>query len=219
MASSSETGHAVNISNFKLLIDRGTGLNASYNPSNPALTIVNMTAQWTTTKTAQNDLTTALANIKQPINAREALFQPLTKLVTRIIGSLNSTTASKNVKKDVKGIADTLRGFRPKKPKITEGVTGTATEQSISNSQQGYVQKADHFKQLIELLKTIPEYAPNETELQTVTLDGLYDDLDGANNNIGTILTTAINARITRDNNLYAPGTGIIDVAAACKLI
>jgi hypothetical protein len=37
------------------------------------------------------------------------------------------------------------------------------------------VQKADHFKQLIELLKTILEYEPNETELQTVTLDGLND--------------------------------------------
>ena len=64
MASTSETGHAVNISNFKLLIDKCASFGAGYNPSNTNLTIANMTILWTTATGFHLTFTTALMNSK-----------------------------------------------------------------------------------------------------------------------------------------------------------
>lgn len=71
MASNSETGHSVNISNFKLMIDKCTAFGAPYNPSNTDLTIANMTTLWTTGDTAHQTLTSAIQTAKNPINARK----------------------------------------------------------------------------------------------------------------------------------------------------
>ena len=90
MASNSETGHAVNISNFKLLIDTCTAFGIKYNPSNTSLTIANMTAQWTAAKDANSALINSNAAAKEPINEREILFAPIINLVTEQITMLNS---------------------------------------------------------------------------------------------------------------------------------
>ncbi len=116
--STSETGHAVNISNFKLLIDACTSFGADYQPSNEALLLPAMMEQWTAVGEANAALSKAEADMKEPINQREELFAPLGKLVTRVVNALNSTKASEGVKKDAKGIADRIRGMnRSKKPK------------------------------------------------------------------------------------------------------
>lgn len=214
MASNSETGHSVNISNFKLLIDKCTAFGVAYNPSNTDLTIVNMTTKWTTGDTAHQTLTSAIQTAKNPINARQILFDPSDKLVTRTLNYFESTKASAQIKKDAKGLADRYRGFGIDVAKLPDGTPDPA---DVSTSHQGFVQKADTFKQLIDLYKSEPLYAPNETELQTATLTTLYNAMKAANDNIGTILAPVETARITRDKALYEEETGMVDVSAACK--
>ncbi|MCX6198590.1 MAG: hypothetical protein NTY88_05130 [Bacteroidetes bacterium] len=215
MASSTETGNAVNISNFKLLIDKCTGFGATYNPGNTDLTIANMTTKWTAAGAAQDTINTALQNSKQPINAREEMFKPLSKGATRVLNYLNSTSALKGVKKDAKGLADKIRGFGKKKAKPAEG--GAPAEEGVSTSHQSYVQRADSVKQLIELLKTVPQYTPNETDLKVTELEIYYGQIKAANDNIGTIIAPVEDARIARDHVLYDEETGIVDLALACK--
>jgi hypothetical protein len=214
MASNSETGHSVNISNFKLMIDKCTAFGVTYNPSNTDLAVANMTTQWTTTDAAHQTLTAAMQNAKAPINARQILFDPVDKLVTKTLNYFESTKASKQIKKDAKGLADRYRGFGVKVNKLPDG---TPDPNSVSTSHQSYVQKADTFKQLLDLYKSEPLYAPNETALTTATLTTLYNAMKAANDTIGTILAPVETARITRDNGLYAEDSGIVDVAAACK--
>lgn len=215
MANNSETGHAVNIANFKLLIDKCTGFGMLYNPSNKDLTIANMTVLWNVAGTAQNTIAAALQNAKEPINQRYLLFQPLSKLVTRTIGILNSTKASANMKKDAKGLADKIRGFKSAKPKTDEGEN--PEENSISKSHMSYVMRADNFNSYIELLKTVATYLPNEAELTTTALEALYGNMKTANDNIGVIIAPVDNARIARDKALYAEDTGIVDIAQNVK--
>ena len=64
MASNSETGHPVNFSNFKLMIDKCTAFGAPYNPSNADLAVANMTTLWTTGDAAHQILTLAIQNSK-----------------------------------------------------------------------------------------------------------------------------------------------------------
>jgi hypothetical protein len=214
MASNSETGHAINIANFKQVVDKCTAFGATYNPGRASLSAPIISTQWTGANNLQNTMLTALAASKQPINDRAILFKEVEKGVTRIVNALYSTEASKEVKKDAKGLADKFRGIRPKKPKVVEG---TPTEDSVSQSHQSFVQKADTFKLLVELLKTVTEYTPNETELTTAQLDITYDALKAANDGIGTILTTVQMARIARNKALYEADNGIVDVAQAVK--
>ncbi|MCG3164770.1 MAG: hypothetical protein POELPBGB_00529 [Bacteroidia bacterium] len=213
MASNIETGHGVNISNFKLLLDK-CAVVPSYNPSNTDLTVANMTLLWQSADNAHQTLITAVAQAKDPINQRELLFKPLDKLVTRTLNFFESTKANKSVKKDAKGLADKIRGFNTKIPKLPDGTPDPA---HVSQAHLSYVQKQLTFKQLLDLYTSDPLYAPNEVEVNIATLQTLHTNMKNANDNIGTIIAPVQSARVTRDNALYKADTGIVDVALACK--
>jgi len=214
MANISETGHAVNISNFKLLIDKCTGFGANYNPSNSDITVPSMTAAWTTADGAHQTFITALQVAKNPINERNILFKPSSKLVTSVVNILNSTKASKQLKQDAKGLGDRFRGFGVKVKKLTDG---SPDPSSVSTSHQSFVQKANTFKQLVVLLGSEINYVPNEPYLSIASLNTLATAMKTANDNIGTIIAPVDTARLTRNDLLYNEEDGIITRAAAAK--
>lgn len=213
MASNIETGHGVNISNFKLLLDK-CAVVPNYNPSNPDITIPSMTMRWQTADGAHQTVITAVSQSKDPINQRELLFKPHDKLITRTLNYFESTKANKSVKKDAKGLADKIRGFKTKIPKLPDGTPDPA---HVSQAHLSYVQRQLAFKQLIDLLAADPNYAPNESEVSIATLQGLHTSMKTANDNIGTIIAPVQSARVTRDNALYKAETGLVDIALACK--
>jgi hypothetical protein len=208
MASKSETGHAINISNFKRLIDICTGFGIMYNPSNLALTIASMTILWTTADTAEDTLTKAMGAATNPINMHEKLNASLDKLITRTINYYKSCKPSSLA--DAKSLANTIRGFGVKVVRLPNGDPDPA---HISTSHLSYVQRATNFNQLIALYIADPNYAPNETDLTIVSLTALYTQLKAGNDNIGTIIEPVDTARDTRDAALYTPETGILDTA------
>jgi hypothetical protein len=214
MASNSETGHSVNISNYKLLIDNCSAFGAAYNPGNTRLRVVDMTAQWTLADTAHSDLTRAIQSAKGPINDRQILFAPVDKLVTRTLNYLMSTDASEQIKADAKGLAVRFRGSDVRVKKLEDG---TPDPNHVSNSHLGFVQRADTFKQLVDLYHDEANYDPNETELKVSTLANLAADMKAANDQIGNIIAPVNNLRIARDKALYEEQTGVVDTALACK--
>lgn len=214
MASNSETGHAVNISNFKLIIDRCTSFGVPYNPSNADLGLASMTTLWTTGNNAHIVYTTGLQNAKNPINEREILFKPVNKLVTKALNYFNSTKATKLIKKDAKGLGDRIRGAVVKKATLADG---RPNPDSVSVSHQSYVQRGDSFKQFAVLMASDVNYAPNENELKVLALGTLAADMKTVNDNIGNIIAPVDMARITRNNALYNVETGMVDVAMQCK--
>ena len=209
-----ETGHAINISNFKTMIDYCASFADKYKPSREALRVDDMTALWQTADTAHQALTAAIQNSKESINQREILFEPVDKLVTRTLNYFQSTEASDQIKLDAKGLADKYRGFNVRVKKLPDG---TPDPNDVSNSHQSYVMKGDTFRQLVELYSAQPLYAPNEADLTVAALTGISNNMKSLNDSIGTILAPVENARITRDNALYAEKTGVIDIALACK--
>ena len=214
MGSTSETGHVINIANFKKIIDNAAILGVTYNPSNINLTIAKMMLQWNSVNTLQSSFTLALQTSKNPINDRVILFKPINTLTTKIINLLNSTNAPDDVKTDAKGLADLIRGAGLLPKKLEDG---TPNPDFISKSHQSFVQKQDAFKQLADLLGTIPQYTPNEVPLQVVTLKALATALKTSNDNISTIIAPVSSARIARDHALYDTQIGLVDNAQAAK--
>ena len=135
-------------------------------------------------------------------------------MVTRTLNYFKSTDASDQVKADAKGLADRFRGYGVKVDKLPDGTPDPA---DVSTSHQGFVQKADTFKQLVDLYGSDANYAPNEADLKVGELQILATAMKTANDNIGTIIAPVGTARITRDKALYADKTGIVDTAQDCK--
>ena len=216
-SSISETGHAVNISNYKLLIDTCSGFGKDYNPSNESLLLENMMAQWSTGETLNKTLSKAKGDVKEPENERALLFAPLNQLITQVMGAVDSSTANDLVKKDLKGIADRIRGAYKREKKPVVEATGDAELDKVSQSHQGFVQKAAAMLDFINLLSTVKEYKPNEVPLKVTSLTTLHDSMDEANNTIGGIIDTESKALLARNRALYKAGTGMLSMAQVCR--
>ncbi len=214
MSSNSETGHVNNIHAFKTLIETVTTFGASYNSSNVLIQLPAMNAQWTNCLALHNAFENAEQSARNPINMRQKLFEDTYRLVTRTLSYLRSTGASKEIIEDVKGLADRYRGYGVRVKKLADG---SKDPNHVSTSHQGFIQRADTFRQIVALYASEGSYAPNEVELQLAFLQARADALDVANNDMPALTAPVDAAMIARDKALYESVTGILDVAMACK--
>ncbi len=97
MASTTETGHAKNASNFDELISFATGYGATFNPSKASIKLPALQAQATAAKNSLSAVNTALSAYSNAVSAREVTFEPLSKLTTRILNALKATDTSTQV--------------------------------------------------------------------------------------------------------------------------
>ena len=212
MSSKTESGHEVNVKNFKALIDYCISFGAIFNPSRIAITIAEMTTLYTNANKANGEVATNWALIKEPINARQILFKSLSSLITRIMKSLSNTDASEQFIKDAKTLANDIRGANKEKPADTP-----QDKDFVSRSHMSYIQRAANFAKLIKLLKTLPSYNPNEATLTIAALEAFLAQLTAANDGLAPILAPYFTAIRNRDKLLYTAKTGLIDLALACK--
>lgn len=213
MPSKSEQGHAVNINNIQVLIDRLSALDG-YSPSNLSISISNFTTEHNTVKLLQNVYENAYEAAKGPINSRVLLFKTLNNTVTATFNYLQSTQADTELIKDVKGLADQIRGHNINPRTLPDG---TPDLDHISNSHMSFVQRAEHFEMLLMLYQGEPLYNPNETELMIATLVAYAQSLKDKNEELSGILAPLIKLRLDRNHKLYDKDTGILDLIKRCK--
>lgn len=216
MSSVIETGHAKNVANLADLISFCTGYGATFNPSKSALKVSSLANLLTTAQQAINAVNVSNTAYNNAVNDRMLGFKPLKPTATRIIGALAATDATTEVLKDAKTINRKLQGQRAK---ATEQPTApnTPAPKTISTSQQSYDSLIEHLDKLIILLQAEASYTPNESDLQTNQLTNFKNELSIQNQAVVDTYTTISNARITRDKILYAPKTGLCDIAADVK--
>jgi hypothetical protein len=166
---------------------------------------------------------TALNSVLPPwvnaVNAREIAFKPLNPLITRVINSLDSTTASAEIVADAKTIARKIQGSRSKaveKPPLDPN-SPPPDPKTISVAQMSYDSRIENLDKLIKLLAAQPEYTPNETELTVTELQTLHDNLLSLNSDAVNAYTNVSNSRIARNGIIYNPVTGIVAIAGSVK--
>ena len=71
MASTTETGHAKNVSNFDELISFATGYGATFNPSKASIKLPALQAQSTASKSAESAVNAALSAYSNAVAARD----------------------------------------------------------------------------------------------------------------------------------------------------
>lgn len=221
MASKSETGHAKNVANFVDLISFCTGYGTSYNPSNASIKLPALNTLFTSTKTSLTTINTALPPWKNAINARDIVFAPLSKLITRVVNSTDSSSIARQSVADAKSFARKIQGKRAdaKLPPVADdpNTPEDESQSSISASQMSFDNRIENMDKLIQLLASLTGYAPNEADLKVTALTTLLADMRTKNTVAINAYTPLSNARIARNNLLYTTGTGLVDIAGEVK--
>jgi hypothetical protein len=216
MKSTSETGHAKNISNFESLISFCIGYGSNYNPSNEDLKITALTLLHTNAVNSNNLVKTTEATFNDMEGKRMIVFKPLKTIATRILAALKGAQPPATVLADAKSINMKIQGKRV--DKSTKPLAPGETEPNqISVSQQSYDFQIDHFDKFVDLVSIEPKYDPNENDLTVTGLNSLKTQLISSNTNVKNAYVTYSNARIARNHVLYNSHDGLTTRAFLVK--
>ena len=221
MASTSETGHAKNVSNFDELVSFVAGYGTTYNPSKASIKLTALQTLSTNAKNAISAVNSASPSYSNAVAARESAFESLSKLTTRIINALKATDATPQIIDSAKTIIRKIQGKRATSLKTDEEKTALIAEgkeaKEISTSQMSYDNRIDNLDKLIKLLTSVTIYVPNESDLKIASLTTLYTDLKTKNTAVLTATIPLSNSRLTRNDVLYKANTGLVDIAMDTK--
>jgi hypothetical protein len=214
----SGAGHVSNVANFESLIDLCTVFGTMYNPGSNHIQLPTLQTKATEALAVLQATRLAKVNYDDATNAREITFESLKKLSTRIVNALKATTASEQKIDDAKTIARKIQGSRKKNTPPEVPVAGEVVPRKNSVTQQGYGDLLENFTKLVGVISTEPLYLPNEEALQLTSLNALIIDLKASSTVVTNMEHNYSTARIQRDEVLYAPNNGMVDLALAAKV-
>ncbi len=214
----SDTGHAKNVANFAQLVTIVSNLGEAYQPSNPLIKLSHMQIKLKAAQTASEAVTPKESAETLAVSARQTAFEPLGKLVTRIGNAADVSVNDESFSDDLRSVTRKLQGRRASaKIKDDPNTPEDESKQSGSSSQMSYDNQVGFFAELIDLLKSNTAYNPNETPLQTASLEAMLADLQAKTNAVITTSVAAKTARIARDEVLYNTTNGIKELADLVK--
>jgi len=218
MASSSETGHAKNVANFETLKGFCNGYGSQYDPSKANIKLTALGTKLTAAQGALTNVNSLLPAWQNGVDSREIIFNPFSKLVTKIQNAVEASDVTVQFIKDVKTLTRKLQGKRAK-PKIKDDPATPEDEslKNISASQMSFDQRIENFDKLITLLASNSAYTPSETAVKVATLTTLKGTMSTTNTNVKDAYTPLSNARISRDVILYDDNNGLVKCASDVK--
>ena len=163
-----ESGHAVNVANFKKARDIAAGWGAKYVPSNPLLAVASLTSAATAAEASLDDVQANTTPYRNATAACDDAFEPLSKLITRVMKTMKASGIAGSVIEDADTYARKIKGER-KTPAIKNDPATSGVDESkasVSASQLSRTQRIEHFDSLRSLLDAQPLYAPNENDLK-----------------------------------------------------
>lgn len=216
MASTSEVGHAKNIANLNLLNTNIIALGATYNPSNPKLLLTNLQSIYTTALSQQGSVNNLVAPYSIAVDARETIFKPLNRELTKLRKAYKTTEGVTQVQlEDFMTIIRKLKGEKKSKDKPT--TDPNEEQETHSVSQMSYDQRTNTMDLLIALLQNTPNYNPNEAEYKVVTYQAKKASMLQATQAVADTFVPLNNARSTRNSTLYNAEENLINIANKAK--
>ncbi len=221
MTTDSKAGHEANIIHFDQMLGFLLGYGTNYAPSKNAIKMPSLQLVQTNANASNTAANSAQASLSIAISSRMTGFLPLSKMGTRILNALKATDTTEAIDEHATSLVHKLQGRRAT-PKLNdeqrEAAKAAGTEvKEVSSSQMGFDLRLDTFDKLLKLLSGIPLYNPNEADLKLTALTALFNDLKAKNAAVLNATIALSNARIARNDVLYKPNTGLVDLAADVK--
>ena len=131
-----------------------TALGSSYKPGNPKIELVNLQSKLTASQAAVDAVVPKATAETNRVNERQAAFDPLQKLVTRINASAAANVEDEAFLNDLRTLSRKLQGRRASEAVEDNPDTPNLNEsgQSHSASQMSYDNRAANFAEYIALL-------------------------------------------------------------------
>lgn len=216
MTSTSEVGHAKNIANLNLLNTNITALGSIYDPSNSKLKIANLQSTYTAAFTQQQSVNNLVAPYSVAVDAREAIFKPLNRELTKLRKAYKATDGVTQVQlEDFMTIVRKLKGVR--KTKSKPSTNPEEAQVDYSTSQMSYDQRTNTMDSLISLLQNTPNFNPNENEYKVVAYQDKKALMLQKTQAVADTFIPLNNARSTRNNTLYNSDDNLVDLANKAK--
>lgn len=214
-----ETGHAINVANLHKAVQIAIGWGAKYQPSNPLISIVNMTAAATTADNSLDDVQTKTTPYRNATAAADDAFEPLSKLITRVVKAMKAQGVAASVIEDANTYARKIKGERatPKKKDDPSTPNVDESKSSVSASQMSRTQRIEHFDSLNSVLASQPLYKPNEVDLKLATLTAYSTDLKAKTDAITTTFVPFSNSLSARDEVLYTNDDSVVNTGKLFK--
>ena len=214
MPSTSEVGHAKNVANLQKLTEQVITF-TNYNPPVENLKIVNLQALYTAASIKLTDVEDKRHANKNAITLRQSAFENLKSTSTKIINHLEILGLPQGTIDQAKSLNRIIQGGQ-KKTTTPPDENGQPAP-TVSTSRQSYTQQAENFGILLQLLATIPTYAPNEDDLKLTNLNAYKDSLVSSTQSVDQTEAELNTKLIERDTILYADGTGLYSIAQNVK--
>ena len=220
MNSTSEKGHAKNLSNAQLLINVILQFGTQYNPSNPLLLVTNLQMLFTTAFAKQGLVNSLIPAYSYAVDNREMLFAPLSKKVTKLFKVFKTSQGVSKAKlEDFLTISRKIKGER--KTPIADSNTNPADPNAAQNhhsvSQLSYDQRINNLDILIAFLINTVGYDPNETEFQIATLQAEKTSMINATIAVGNTFIPLNKARSERNDIMYLAEDNLVDTFNKAK--
>lgn len=215
MSSSSEVGHAKNVANLQKITQQ-VSTYSLYNPSVDNISVASLQALYTAANAKLTEVGDKKTSSKNAKVARQSVYENLKSTCTRIINHLEILGLPRGTIDQAKSLNRAIQGSSSKKNN-TPPEDGKEAPKSASTSRQSFTQQEDNFGLLVQMLGTIPNYAPNEEDLKLNNLTTYHAALESATELVDQTESELNTKMIERDRILYAEETGLYTIAMNVK--
>ncbi|MCY0977653.1 hypothetical protein PGH12_18005 [Chryseobacterium wangxinyae] len=214
MSSHSEVGHAKNVANLQKITQQ-VNTYSLYNPPVENISLASLQTLYNNANAKLNEVADKRQANKNAIVARQSAFENLKSTCTSIMNLLEILGLPQGTLDQARSLNRAMQGSSKKT--TTPPEEGKEAPRTVSTSRQSYTQQTENFGLLVQLLGTIPNYAPNEADLKLNNLNTYHSSLLSATLVIDQTESELNTRMIERDKMLYAEGTGLYTIAQNVK--
>lgn len=216
MARSNDAGHVVNVANFKKAINILTSYGDKYAPVKSQITIAELEKVYTAAEKAIDQVAVTLTAYSKAVSDRTNLFKPLSKQTTQLLNSFLVTDANQGLKDQAKSLADKIRGMNNKTTDAMPAEMPAPADdenKKYSTSQFSFVRRAANVKAFIQLVESENAFRNKPETLTKAFWDNIVNEIGLRNQLVDDSYSALTTARKERDQLLYTPQTGLVDLA------
>jgi hypothetical protein len=203
------------ITSYSRLVRVCNSIGARYNPGQDALKPTALSSLLEQAQQSVKAVTVAHQAHASVVSQRAESFEGISKLATRIFNAMASWKASEKTLEDAMQIRQTFRYHPPKGKPDKEGA-GAEKRAGNRAVQLNFEAMANNFQKLVECVKTVSNYAPNEQDLKVESLEAFSQKLFSLNEEVVRKYEALASTRLNRDELLFGTD-GIHGVAQAVK--
>jgi hypothetical protein len=180
---------------------------ARYIPSNDAIKPTALSALLEQAQQSVQAVTVARQAVTFVASDRKTVYAGIPKLATRIFHAMAASEAPEQTLEDAMQIKKALAYRAPQSQKNgtpqQEGSTPEVKRTGNRAAQLNYEAKARNFSRLIECVKTLPLYAPNEPDLKLEALEAFHQKLLHLTSELIRRHAVVTEARMQRNTMLF----------------